>query len=135
VSITLPLFSGNQGRIAEAEASRGQAGSRAEAMRQSIASEISIAWNEASGTQQQLGQYRESLFPVSARSVKLAQKGYAEGLVTMAEVLQAQRQQADLDAAYLDTLDQFLQALVRLRTAAGDYLRAPAGVDTEQKDS
>lgn len=135
LSIPLPLFSGNQGQIAEAEASRGQASSRAEAMRLSIASEISIAWNEASSMQHQLGQYRESLFPVSARSVKLAQKGYAEGLATMAEVLQAQRQQTDLNSAYLDTLDQFLQALVRLRTAVGDYPRAPASVDTEHKDS
>ena len=86
------------------------------------------------GIQQQLGQYRQSLFPVSARSVQLAQNGYADGLASILEVLQAQRQQADLNAAYLNTLDQFLQALARLHTAVGDYTAAPATPDTDHKD-
>ena len=135
VSIPLPLFNKNQGQIAEAEASGDQARAHADALRLAIAGEISSAWDEASSIQQQLGQYRQSLFPVSARSVQLAQKGYADGLASILEVLQAQRQQADLNAAYLNTLDQFLQALVRLHTAVGDYISAPANPDTDHKDS
>jgi len=63
--------------------------------------------------------------PVAERNVGLAQKGYGQGLVTILEVVQAQRQQAELKAAALNTLDQYLQALVRLHTAVGDYRHLP----------
>ena len=54
--------------------------------------------------------------------MKLAQQGYSQGLIPVFDVVQAQRQQADLNATYLTTLDQYLQVLVRLHTAIGDYL-------------
>ena len=68
-----------------------------------------------------LAQFGESTRPISERSVRLARQGYQQGLIPIFEVVQAQRQQAELDKANLGTLDQFLQALVRLHTAVGDY--------------
>jgi outer membrane protein TolC len=53
--------------------------------------------------------------------VRLAQQGYRQGLIPVFDVVQAQRQQAELNSAYLAMLDQYLQALVRLHTAVGDY--------------
>jgi cobalt-zinc-cadmium efflux system outer membrane protein len=137
VSIPLLLFNKNQGAIAAAVASSSQATARAAALRLGIASEVASAYAETTSLQQQLVQYPHTLFPVSQRSVKLAQKGYGQGLVSLLEVIQAQRQQSDLNAAYLTTLDQFLQALVRLRTATGEYLVAslPADSDSAQKDN
>lgn len=127
LSIPLPLFNKNQGLIAEADAVQDQASARIEALRAVITGEITGAYVEATNLQQALDRYRTSLMPVSARNVQLAQKGYGQGLVSVLEVVQAQRQQADIDAAYLNTLDGFLQALVRLRAAAGDYIPATGG--------
>ena len=133
VSIPLPLFNKNQGLIAEANATEDQAMARIEALRLGIAAQVASAYAEASNLQQSLDRYRQSLLPVSARNVQLAQKGYGQGLVSVVEVMQAQRQQAELNAVYLTTLDQYLQALVRLRTATGDYL-APTGARADAKE-
>lgn len=121
LSIPLPLFNRNQGQIAAAQASADQARTRIEALRLAIAGEIAAAHGEVASLQQVLGHYREDLLPVSERNVELAQKGYGQGLVSIVEAVQAQRQQADVSAAYLDTLDEYLQALVRLRTASDAY--------------
>ena len=121
VSIPLPYFNKGQGLLAEANAKHDQAIARIEAMRFSIAAEVANAYAEASRLQVALSQYDKSMLPVSASNVRLAQQGYREGLVPIFEVVQAQRQQADLNSTYLTTLDQFTQTLVRLHTAVGDY--------------
>lgn len=121
LTIPLPLFNKNQGLIAEAQANADRSRVRIEALRLTIASEIASAHTEAENLQQLVAQYREGLLPVSARNVQLAQQGYRRGQISIIEVVQAQRQLADLDVAYLNTLDQFLQVLARLRTAAADY--------------
>ena len=133
LSIPLPLFNRNQGQIAEAEATADQAKARIDALRLGIAGEITSAHAEALNLQQLVNQYRQGLIPVSERNVQLAQKGYGQGLVSVIEVVQAQRQLADLNAAYLNTLDQFLQTLVRLRSASGAYIASATSSDTNNQ--
>ena len=128
VSIPLPLFNKSQGLLAEADATRDQALAKVDALRMAIAGEVAGSYAEAARLQAALNQYDTGMLPVSASNVRLAQQGYRQGLVPVFDVVQAQRQQADLNAAYLSTLDQFLQALVRLHTAVGDYVPA---TDTE----
>jgi cobalt-zinc-cadmium efflux system outer membrane protein len=124
LSIPLPFFNGNQGRIAETLAAGNQAEARIEALRFSIRSEVAIAFGEAERLQRVLSGYQRNMLPLSERNVRLAQQGYDQGLVSIVEVVQAQRQQADLNSAYLNTLDQYLQASARLQSAAGSYLKA-----------
>ena len=123
LSIPLPFFNGNQGRIGETLAAGNQAEARIEALRFSIRSEVAIVHAEAGRLQQVLSEYRRNMLPLSERNVRLAQQGYDQGLVSIVEVVQAQRQQADLNGAYLNTLDQYLQALARLETAVGSYIK------------
>ena len=123
LSIPLPLMNQNQGRIAEAVAATDQASARIEALKLSIGNEVTSAFAEADRLRQVMSKYQRGMLPVSERNVHLAQQGYSQGLVTIVEVVQAQRQQNELNGAYLNTLDQYLQALSRLRTAAGTYLR------------
>ena len=68
-----------------------------------------------------LHNYEANLLPVAERNVGLAEKGYTQGLLSIVEVVQVQRQHGELQAAALNTLDQYLQALTRLRTAVADY--------------
>ncbi len=121
LSIPLPLFNRNQGLIAEALANADQSQARIEALRLVIASEIASAHTEATNLQQLVIQYRQGLLPISERNVQLAQQGYSQGKTSIIEVVQAQRQLADLNVAHLNTLNQFLQVLARLRTAAAEY--------------
>jgi len=122
LSIPLPLRNKGQGLLAEAEASQDQAQARVTALRFAINSEIAGIYAEAAKLQPALAQYSAGILPISQSNVKLAQQGYSQGLIPVFEVVQAQRQQAELNATYLTTLDQYLQTLVRLHTAAGDYI-------------
>ena len=122
LSIPLPLYNKGQGLLAEGEAKNDQAQSRIEALRLEIGNEIAGTHAEASRLHAALDQYGAGILPISQSNVKLAQQGYSQGLIPVFEVVQAQRQQADLNATYLSTLDQYLQALVRLHTAIGDYI-------------
>lgn len=122
LSIPLPLLNKNQGRIAEAVASGEQAYSHIDALQLSISNEVGSAYAEAERLQAALQQYEGGMLQLSDRNVRLAQQGYNLGQAPILSVVQAQRQQSDLYIAYQNTLGQYLQALVTLRTAVGDYV-------------
>ena len=134
VSIPLPVFNKGQGLLAEAAANRDQAQARVEALRLSIASEVSGNHAEAARLQTTLQQYKKNMLPLSERNVRLAQQGYSQGLITVIEVVQAQRQQTELNAQYLNILDQFLQALSRLHTATADYVSTASNPYSSNKE-
>ena len=114
----------NQGNIGEAVAAGTQAYARIEALKLSISNEVASAYAEAERLQQAVSAYQGSMLALSARNVRLAQQGYNQGLISIVEVVQAQRQQGELNMAYLNTLDQYLQSLARLRIATGEYVRS-----------
>lgn len=130
LSIPLPLFNKSQGLIAEADANRNQALARVDALRLGILGEVGGAHAEAVRLQALLGEFGKTYLPVGERNVRLARIGYDMGLIPVFDVVQAQRQLAELNKSYLATIDQFLQALVRLHAAAGDY--APLSLETRQ---
>lgn len=134
LSIPLPLFNKSQGLLAEAEANRGQATTHVEALRLTILAEVASAHAEAARLQAVLAQYKQSALPIGERNVRLARQGYSMGLIPVFDVVQAQRQLAEANKTYLNTLDQYLQTLVRLHTAAGDYLAASAEPTSSSKD-
>jgi cobalt-zinc-cadmium efflux system outer membrane protein len=126
LSIPLPLLNNNQGRIAETAAVEAQADARIEALKFSIGNEVASAYAEVERLQQVISEY-QNMLPLSERNAHLAQQGYDQGLVSIVEVVQAQRQQGDLNVTYLNTLDQYLQALARLHIATGDYVEPVPG--------
>lgn len=137
LNLTIPLSLKNRtrGLIAEAEVSAEQAKARVEALKLDIANQVATAYAEASTLQHVYDSYQRELLPVTERNVALAQKGYGQGLISIVEVVQAQRQQGDLNTASLNALDQYLQAIARLRTAVGDYPSAEADAGSDSKDS
>ena len=122
LTIPLPFLNKNQGRVAEAVASGEQAYARIDALQLSIRNEVTSAYAEAERLQATLQQYEGGMLQLSDRNVRLAQQGYNLGQAPILSVVQAQRQQSDFYIAYQNTLGQYLQALVTLRTAVGDYV-------------
>ena len=122
LSIPLPLRNNNQGNIAEAEAAGAQAYARIEALKLSIGNEVASAYAETERLQLALSEYQRNMLTLSARSVRLAQQGYTQGLIPVGDVVLMQRQQGELNMSYLNTLDQYLQALAKLHIATGDYV-------------
>jgi len=120
-TIPLPLKRNSRGQIAAAEAAAYQAEARMESLRLAVASDVTVAHEELATLQVVLKAYDTDVLGLSERNVNVAEKGYVQGLVSLAEVVQTQRQHGELKSAALATLDQYLQALVRLRRAIGDY--------------
>ena len=129
LSIPLPLRNQNQGNIAEAVATGTQVYARIEALKLSIGNEVASAYAETERLQQLLLEYQRNSLAVSARNVLLVQQGYNQGLVPIGDVVLVQRQQGELNIAYLNTLELYLQALARLHIATGDFV----GYVTEQE--
>lgn len=121
VSIPLPLVNRTAGKLAEAQAAEDQALARSDALRLAIGNEVAGAHAQLVRLSETSGAYEHDVRPLTERNVRLAQQGYRQGLVPLTDVVQAQRQQVDLLDDHLTTLDQFLQAWVRLHTAIGDY--------------
>ena len=134
VSIPLPLYNKGQGLVAEAQASGDQARARIAALRQNILGEVASAYGEAMRLQASLSQYGQRQLPLSERSVRLAQQGYNQGLIPVFDVVQAQRQQSELNATHLTTLDQYLQTLARLHLAVGDDIPTSTSEGTSTCD-
>ncbi|MBI3849182.1 MAG: TolC family protein [Verrucomicrobia bacterium] len=117
VSIPLPLWNRNQGRISEAQATQQRAEAELKALDLRIAAETQTAENQMRRLLGILRQYREDSIKLAETNVSLLQKGYADGLVSITAVIQAQQQFSDLHLNYLEALAEFERALSDWQTA------------------
>jgi cobalt-zinc-cadmium efflux system outer membrane protein len=123
LSIPLPLADTKQGRIEETMASGTQANAKIAALRHSISSEVASNLAEVKRLQQAVLDFQRTLIPMSERNLDMVQQSYGQGQLTITEVVQAARQQSDLNVSYLNTLNLYLQALAKLRTATAEYMK------------
>jgi cobalt-zinc-cadmium efflux system outer membrane protein len=134
LSIPLPLLNSNQGRIAEAGAAGTQAHMKLQALKLTIEAEVASNYGLLQSLQRVLQSSQSNSLTLTARNVKLAREAYNNGQISLMEVVQAQRQQNDLQIAYLNTLDQYLQALVKLQIAMGGDLNRYHLICAEDND-
>lgn len=118
LTIPIPLWNQNQGRIAETRASEAQAKDRLAALELTIFAEIESAHVRGDDLARIVENYRGSVIPLSDRNVSLAQEAYRSGLATVTQVVQVQRQQSELQTSYLDALSQYRRAWIDLEVAA-----------------
>jgi cobalt-zinc-cadmium efflux system outer membrane protein len=129
LTVPLPVWNANQGRIAEAGARESQAKSKASALELTIRSELEAASRRAGELASIVERYRTSLVPLTDRNVVLSQDAYRAGLANISQVVQVQRQQSDLQTAYVDAVAQYRRALLDLEIAAATspFLENPEG--------
>lgn len=127
LSIPLPLTQRTRGRVDEAQAARDQAEARVAALQLAIGNDVAAAHAQLAQLSAALARYDRDTAPLVARNVRLAQEGYRQGLVPLADVVQAQRQQAEAITAHLQTLDHYLQAWTDLQTATAEAVARPSG--------
>ena len=120
LTIPLPLFNSNQGRIREAATLHAQALSKVEALKLAIQTEVKKAYAEVQALKDVIERFDKSSLILSKKNSLLAQSAYNNGQISFLEVVQAQRQQNDIQTLYLNTLDKYLQAFVKLQTSTGE---------------
>lgn len=125
VSIPLPMWNRNQGRISETQATQQRAQAELQALDLRIGAEAQTAEDQMRRLLGILRQYREESIKLAGENVTLLQKGYANGLVNITAVIQAQQQFTDLRLNYLDTLAEFERALTDWQTATASITLNP----------
>ena len=122
VSIPLPFWNRNQGRVNEAQATQQRAEAELNALDLRIATEAQTAENQMRRLLDILRQYREESIKLAEENIALLQKGYADGLVNITAVIQAQQQLTDLRQSYLESLAGFVRAKTEWETATAAVL-------------
>ncbi|STX55485.1 chemiosmotic efflux system C protein C [Legionella beliardensis] len=117
--VPLPLLNGNQGRILEAGTTKTQALMALNALNLVIETEVVSNFNQVSLLKKSLSQTKATSLRLSLANVKLARDAYQNGQMSLLNVLQVQRQQNDLQAVYLTTIEKYFQSYVALCTAIG----------------
>lgn len=118
VSIPLPLWNRNQGRVAEQLATASQADAQIEALKLTIRSEVETARARARLLNEVLGSYDKQVLPLLQQSIDTLRSGYAAGQTNLADVIQNRVQQFSLQASQVEARRNYALALVDLQTAS-----------------
>ena len=119
LTVPLPLWNRQQGRIAAAEAERRRARRAREALELRIEEQIRAAAVRVRTLRSSVDVYAREILPEATHSRDLFERGYREGLVGISELLQAQRQYNESRSRHLELLADLRQAAIALEAARG----------------
>ncbi len=119
VTVPIPLWNRQQGRIAVAEAELRRSRRSRDALVLRIEEEVRAAQARVRTFRSSVDAYTEDILPVATRTRELFERGYRQGLVGIAELLQAQRQYNESRAFYFELLGDLRQAAIELEAARG----------------
>lgn len=117
LSVPLPLWNQNEGRIAEAQAAEARAREELAAFDLRALAEAEAARDKVRALLPVLERYEVTSLPLAERNVATVQKNYGEGVLSAPDVLQAQRQLIELRSAQAESILEFTNALTDLELA------------------
>lgn len=119
VSIPLPLFDRNQGGVGHAAVDLKRAENDAQKLELSVRYQVSEALRRAHTAQKLVDLYEGGMLDRADTALRVAEKSYKAGAISLLELLEAQRTYLGTRADYLVALNDYRQALVDLRHATG----------------
>lgn len=124
VSIPLPLFNRNQGKVAGAEARIRKAEFEIESVRNDLLLRLNEAYRTFAVAQERVGVYRDEILPKAGRALSQTNEGYKQGKFSFLDVLDAQRTLADARIAYTAGLADLNLSVSELEKLTGTRLEA-----------
>jgi outer membrane protein, heavy metal efflux system len=121
LSVPIPVLNRNRGAQSAAAADAMTAHYKRSALQMRIENEVTGRYAQVMRLLDALTAYRDRTLPLSSRTAELARKAYSMGQLSIADVVQAQRQEIDLNSSYADTLALYLQARADLKTATAGW--------------
>ena len=115
----LPIFSRNQGELAQSDANLRALEGETEATRRAVAGDVQAAYYELVAKQTQVALYRDKLIPAGRRLESLAEESYRAGRTSILEVIAAQRDVQQNEHDYLQSLFDLQQAFADLEQIVG----------------
>jgi outer membrane protein, heavy metal efflux system len=119
ISVVLPLFSRNQGEIAQSLASQRVLEGEVEATRRAVAGQIESGYLDVASRQTQVELYRDNLLPATRRLESMAEESYRAGKADILTVLDTQRNAQDIESQYLQSLFDLQSAYAALEETVG----------------
>ncbi len=124
VSIPLPLFNRNQGRIASAEARIRKAELGIEVARNDLLLRLTEAYRTFAVAQERVVVYRDEILPKAERALSQTNEGYRQGKFSFLDVLDAQRTLAEARIAFAASLADLNLAVAELEKLTGMRLES-----------
>ena len=119
LSMELPIFSHNQGEIAESLASERVIEDELAAARRNLDATVSSAYFDLRARQTQAQVYHDTILPSSRRLEDMAEESYRSGKANILTVLSAQQDVQQVQREYLDSLLALQSAFSQLEEAVG----------------
>jgi len=119
ISMSVPLFSRNQGEIAQSQATIDQIRARRDAARRTVESAVYGALARIDAQRRQVESYRTRIIPAATELTTLAEDSYKLGRNSVLALLDAQRSLRDVKREYLQALLEFQAALADLEEVIG----------------
>ncbi|MEO8338817.1 MAG: TolC family protein [Nitrospirota bacterium] len=119
VSITLPTRNRNEGMIATALAELEGAKRRREYAELVVTREVTAALLQQAKAKESLDIYAQGVRQQSRENLAVIQRVYELGRSQLLDVIAEQRRLIETEIGYIDTLNRYYQASVRVRLAAG----------------
>lgn len=132
ITVPLPLWNRQQGRIAATEAERRRRHRSRDALILRIQEETRAAEARVRTLRLSVDAYSDDILPEATRTQEVFERGYRQGLIGIAELLQAQRQYNEVRAFYVVLQGDLRQAAIALEAAKGssphlNEQRSPGG--------
>ena len=119
ITVELPLFSRNQGEIAQSEATQAALGDELTAARRAVDAQVESAYFDLEARRTQAQLYRDRLLPASRNLEELAEESYRAGKANILTVLGAQQDVQQVQREYLDSLLAVQSAFAQLEESVG----------------
>ena len=122
ISVELPLFSRNQGEIAQSWAMQRVLEAQSAATQRLVAGRVEGAYFALNAQLAQVEIYRQTLLPSARRLETMAEESYRAGKSSILTVLDAQRNIQEVERGYLDALFTVQTAFAGLEETVGSPL-------------
>jgi len=104
LSLELPLFTRNQGQIAQSFAYQQVLDAEAKATERVVAARVEAGYFDLQAQQTQVELYRDKVLPIARQVESMAAESYRAGKTSILAVLQAQQSVQDVERSYLESL-------------------------------
>jgi cobalt-zinc-cadmium efflux system outer membrane protein len=119
VSIGLPLFTRNQGEIAQSMANERVLEAETAATERSVSARVEAGFYNLQAQRTQVKLYRDRLLPVARQLENLAEESYRAGKTNILTAMQAQQDVQSVESSYLQSLEQLQDLYAGLEETVG----------------
>jgi cobalt-zinc-cadmium efflux system outer membrane protein len=119
ISIGLPLFTRNQGQIAQSLANERVLAAETAATERSVSARVEAAFYDLEAQRTQVQLYRDRLLPAARQLESMAEESYRAGKTNILTAIQAQQAVQSVESSYLQSLEQLQDLYAGLEETVG----------------